>query len=235
MSDPIEQSSFLYGTNGPYIASLYRKYCQDPQLVDEDWRSFFDSLGPEARTVFKDDAAPEWASDHGFPHISQEEGGRGVAQETLDSIQALMLIRAYRVRGHLEANLDPLGLEKRGAHPELDYRTYGFTENDLDREIFIHEVLGFHKATLRQILTKLKETYCGTVGVEFMHMQDPAQKSWVQERVENADPAHRVSSGDRIEILRNLIHAEAFERFLHVKYTGAKRFGLEGEKASFRP
>lgn len=98
---------------------------------------------------------------------------------TLDSIRALMLIRAYRVRGHLYAKLDPLGLSKTDHHPELDYTSYGFTDADLDRPIFIDNVLGMETATLREIIDAVQATYCNLIGVEFMHLQDPEQKSWI--------------------------------------------------------
>ena len=101
-----------------------------------------------------------------------------------NSIRALQLIRSYRVRGHLEADLDPLGLDKRGHHPELDYRSYGFIEADLDRPIFINNLLGRERATLREIIAILRETYCGRIGVEYMHIQDPAEKAWIQEKFE---------------------------------------------------
>src|SRR5207344_1676683 len=103
-------------------------------------------------------------------------------QAVLDSIRALNLIRAYRVRGHLEADLDPLGLENRSFEAELDYRNYGFTQADLDREIFINNLLGRERATLREILALLRETYCGHIGVEYMHIQFPTERAWIQEK-----------------------------------------------------
>ena len=106
---------------------------------------------------------------------------------TQDSLRALMLIRSYRIRGHLIANLDPLGQTTREIHPELDPRTYGFTEADLDRPIFIDQVLGHEYATLREILAILRRTYCGTFAVEFMHISDPDKKAWIQQRIEGKD------------------------------------------------
>src|SRR5207253_11389767 len=103
---------------------------------------------------------------------------------TADSIRALQLIRAYRVRGHLEADLDPLGLEKRGPYPELDYGSYDFSEADLDREIFINNLFGRERATLREIISILRETYCGRVGVEYMHIQVPTERARIQEKSE---------------------------------------------------
>ncbi|MAZ76149.1 MAG: 2-oxoglutarate dehydrogenase E1 component [Micavibrio sp.] len=147
---------------------------------------------------------------------------------TLDSIRAIMLIRAFRVRGHLEANLDPLGLAEKKYHPELDPRHYGFTEADYDRQIFIDGVLGLETASLHEILVALKETYCGTIGVEFMHMVDPAEKAWVQERIEAPHNKTEFTVNGKRAIYQRLIAAEGFENFLHIKHTGTKRFGIDG-------
>ena len=112
-----------------------------------------------------------------------------------DSIRALQLIRAYRVRGHLEADLDPLGLEKRGPYPELDYRSYGFAEADLDREIFFNGLFDLERARLREIIAILRRTYCGKIGVEYMHIQVPAERAWIQEKFEKAAPPPQISGG----------------------------------------
>jgi 2-oxoglutarate dehydrogenase E1 component len=151
-----------------------------------------------------------------------------IRRATLDSIRALMLIRAYRVRGHLEATLDPLGLLKPDAHPELDPRTYGFADFDLDRPIFINYVLGLETATMRQIINVVRNTYCGNIGVEFMHIQGPDEKAWIQERIEGIRNQTDFTERGKEAILGALTRAEVFEQFLDKKYTGAKRFGLEG-------
>ncbi len=143
----------------------------------------------------------------------------------------MQLIRAYRVRGHLEADLDPLGLEKRGPYPELDYRSYGFTESDLDREIFIANLFGRERASLREIIAILRETYCGRIGVEYMHIQAPAERAWIQEKFERRQSRSVPSAGVKKEILRTLTQAETFERFLDRRYTGTKRFGIEGAES----
>ncbi|MEM9469150.1 MAG: 2-oxoglutarate dehydrogenase E1 component [Pseudomonadota bacterium] len=150
---------------------------------------------------------------------------------TLDSIRAIMLIRAYRVRGHLESNLDPLGLMKREYHPELDPRHYGFSETDYDRPIFIDGVLGMETATLREIVEALKETYCGTIGVEFMHMSDPEEKAWIQKRIEQPHNKTDFTVNGKRAIYQRLVAAEGFEQFLHVKHPGTKRFGVDGGEA----
>jgi 2-oxoglutarate dehydrogenase E1 component len=135
------------------------------------------------------------------------------------------------VRGHLEADLDPLGLEKRGHHPELDYCTYGFTETDLDREIFINNLFGRERACLREILAILRETYCGKIGVEYMHIQNPIERAWIQEKFEKRQSRPSLSTTIKKAVLKTLTVAETFERFLDRRYTGTKRFGIEGAES----
>ncbi|MFN3869172.1 MAG: 2-oxoglutarate dehydrogenase E1 subunit family protein, partial [Hyphomicrobiaceae bacterium] len=150
---------------------------------------------------------------------------------TQDSIRALMLIRAYRAMGHLIADLDPLGITERKMHRELKPETYGFMEADLDRPIFLDRVLGFETASIRQILALLRRTYSHHIGVEFMHITSPQQKSWLQERIEGEEKDIRFTVQGKKAILNKLIEAEAFEKFADVKYTGTKRFGLDGGEA----
>jgi 2-oxoglutarate dehydrogenase E1 component len=150
---------------------------------------------------------------------------------TLDSLRAVMLIRAYRIRGHLIADLDPLSLEDKPLHPELDPKSYGFGDDDWHRPIFIDHVLGLETATLSEIIDRLRKTYCGTIGVEFMHIQDPAQKAWIQERIEAIGNQTDFTVKGKKAIYERLVDAEEFERYLHKKYTGTKRFGMDGAEA----
>ena len=158
-------------------------------------------------------------------------GPMASVRATQDSIRALMLIRAYRAMGHLAADLDPLGLAERKVHKELKPETYGFTDADLDRPIFIDKVLGLEIATVREILKILRRTYCWHIGVEFMHITSPAQKSWLQQRIEGKDKDIVFTNEGKKAILNKLIEAEYFEKFADVKYTGTKRFGLDGAEA----
>ncbi|MBQ4823492.1 2-oxoglutarate dehydrogenase E1 component [Leisingera sp. HS039] len=151
-----------------------------------------------------------------------------VQRAVLDSIRALMLIRAYRIRGHLAADLDPLGMRAASAHPELDPKTYGFTDGDMDRPIFIDNVLGLQVATMRQIVDIVKRTYCGTFALQYMHISDPEQSAWLKERIEGYNKEITFTREGRKAILNKMVEAEGFEKFLHVKYTGTKRFGLDG-------
>ncbi|GFE63251.1 2-oxoglutarate dehydrogenase E1 component [Litoreibacter roseus] len=146
----------------------------------------------------------------------------------LDSIRAIMIIRAYRIRGHLAADLDPLGMKEPVPHPELDPKSYGFTEADMDRPIFIDNVLGLETASMREIIAILERTYCGTFALQYMHISDPEQAGWLKERIEGLGKEIHFTREGRRAILNKLVEAEGFEKFLHVKYTGTKRFGLDG-------
>jgi 2-oxoglutarate dehydrogenase E1 component len=156
--------------------------------------------------------------------VSDEQIKRAV----LDSIRALMLIRAYRIRGHLVADLDPLGMRETTPHPELDPKSYGFTDADMDRPIFIDNVLGLQIASLRQILEIIKRTYCGTFALQYMHISNPEEAGWLKERIEGYGKEIQFTREGRKAILSKLVEAEGFEKFLHVKYMGTKRFGLDG-------
>ncbi|RGP35361.1 2-oxoglutarate dehydrogenase E1 component [Pseudotabrizicola alkalilacus] len=154
-----------------------------------------------------------------------------VQRAVLDSIRALMIIRAYRIRGHLIADVDPLNMRDQTPHPELDPRSYGFTEADMDRPIFIDNVLGLQVASMRQIMDIVKRTYCGTFALQYMHISDPEQASWLKERIEGYGKEIQFTREGRRAILNKLVEAEGFEKFLHVKYMGTKRFGLDGGEA----
>jgi 2-oxoglutarate dehydrogenase E1 component len=149
----------------------------------------------------------------------------------LDSVRALMLIRAYRIRGHLIADVDPLQMRDQTVHPELDARSYGFTEADMDRPIFLDKVLGLEMASMRQIMEIVKRTYCGTFALQYMHISDPEQAGWLKERIEGYGKEIAFTREGRKAILNKLVEAEGYEKFLHVKYMGTKRFGLDGGEA----
>ncbi len=154
-----------------------------------------------------------------------------IQRAVLDSIRAIMIIRAYRIRGHLAADLDPLGMVDRNTQPELDPKSYGFTEADMDRPIFIDNVLGLQTASMREIIEIVKRTYCGTFALQFMHISDPEQSAWLKERIEGYGKEIAFTREGRKAILNKLVEAEGYEKFLHVKYMGTKRFGLDGAEA----
>lgn len=160
-----------------------------------------------------------------------EVSDEAVKRAVLDSIRALMIIRAYRIRGHLVADLDPLKMRDDALHPELDPKSYGFTDADLDRPIFIDNVLGLQIASMRQIIDVLKRTYCGTFALQYMHISNPEEAGWLKERIEGYGKEITFTREGRRAILNKLVEAEGFEKFLHVKYMGTKRFGLDGGEA----
>jgi 2-oxoglutarate dehydrogenase E1 component len=188
--------------------------------LDGDWPVAEKVIGEKLRAK-----APQ--PEAGEPGLSEAD----LQRATRESVRALMMIRAFRMRGHLHANLDPLGLEPQKDHEELHPSNYGFAEADYSRKIFIDNVLGLEYATIPEMLAILRRTYCGTIGYEFMHISDPAEKAWMQERIEGPDKEIIFTKEGKRAILVKLVEAEGFERFFDVKYTGAKRFGLDGAES----
>ena len=248
----IDPNSFLFTGNQVYVVEMYQRYLDDPGSVDRRWQDFFSSLHDDAKDLMRERRGATWAPSDArvigngemkpmaetmvqstptpgmYMPVPERISGDRIRQATMDSIHALMLIRAYRIRGHLLANLDPLGLEQPTEHPELDPKTYGFKESDMDREIFINYVLGLESATMREIIAVLKETYCNTIGIEFMHIQDPDEKAWIQERIETIRNQTHFTDRGKLAILGRLVETECFEQYLDKKFTGTKRFGLDG-------
>jgi 2-oxoglutarate dehydrogenase E1 component len=254
-------SSFLYGSNAPYIEDMYARFEQNPGSVDGEWQEFFKSLKDQPADVKRSAEGPSWeqpnwpvtprdelvsALDGNWAAVEKSVGTKlaakaqakgvelsaaDVQQATRDSIRALMLIRAYRMRGHFHANLDPLGIEPPKDHEELDPRSYGFTDADLDRKIFLDHVLGLDFGTLREIVAICQRTYCQTLGVEFMHISNPQQKAWIQERIEGPDKEISFTPEGKRAIMQKLVEADGFEKFCDVKFTGTKRFGLDGAES----
>ncbi|MCC5974873.1 MAG: 2-oxoglutarate dehydrogenase E1 component [Rubellimicrobium sp.] len=257
-NDIFHASSFLQGQNADYIEQLHARFADNPGAVDESWRSFFEALGDSAAEARAEAQGPSWARSDWPPVPSDDltaaldgqwpadpkKAGEKIAAKAaekgvtlteaqvrsavLDSLRALMIIRAYRIRGHLIADLDPLGLRDDKPHPELDPASYGFTPADMDRPIFIDNVLGLEVATMNEILALVKRTYCGTFALQYMHISDPEQAAWLKERIEGYGKEITFTRNGRKAILNKLVEAEGFEKFLHVKYMGTKRFGLDG-------
>ena len=258
-NDAFSLTSFLYGGNADYIEQLYADFQSNPSSVSDEWREFFGGLKDPAADVKKSAEGASWeranwpqtpngeltsaldgnwaavekiVSDKIKGKAAKEGAGLTEAQmraATIDSVRALMMIRAYRMRGHLHAKLDPLGIAQPiDDYNELSPTAYGFTEADYDRKIFIDHVLGLEFATIREMIDILERTYCSTLGVEFMHISNPEEKGWIQERIEGPDKAIAFTDMGKKAILQKLIEAEGFEQFIDVKYKGTKRFGLDG-------
>ncbi|MDC0587219.1 2-oxoglutarate dehydrogenase E1 component [bacterium] len=230
--------SFLNSANAPYVAELYFKYTQNPKSIDDSWKRFFSSLNEDELSIISDFGGPEWKKrdtnvidDISFDKVVRSSSSvdfNSFKTSTLDSIRALRLIRAYRINGHLIANLDPLNLHEKNYHPELDYKSYGFSENDLDREIFIDGSLGLETATLKEIIKILNKTYASSIGVEFLHIQSIEQKQWVQERIEEVNNKTNFTTQGKKAIFQRLVESELFEQYLDKKFLGTKRYGIVG-------
>ncbi|MCW1919675.1 2-oxoglutarate dehydrogenase E1 component [Rhodobacter sp. KR11] len=257
----LHASSFLQGANGDYVDALAARYANDPASVDAQWAEFFRLLGDDSLEQKRQAAGPSWARADWPPMPSDDltaamtgewpaevkAGGKKIVEKAaakgveltetqirravLDSVRAIMLIRAYRIRGHYAADLDPLGMAPKGNQPELDPASYGFTEADMDRPIFLDMVLGLEMASMRQIVEIVKRTYCGTFALQYMHISDPEQAGWLKERIEGYGKEIAFTREGRKAILNKLVEAEGYEKFLHVKYMGTKRFGLDGAEA----
>ena len=253
----LAETSFLYGGNAGFVEDLYSRWANDPKSVDGSWQAFFSTLRDRAEEVKRAVVEPAWtptlppaarpdwlsAVDGMWPAVEAKLAKTVAARQpdataqqiraaTLDSLRAIMMIRAYRMRGHLAANLDPLGLTPPPEDTsELEPSSYGFAESDYDRPIFLDFVLGLETSTIREILQILRRTYCGNVGVQYMHISDPQEKAWLQERIEGKDKEIVFTPEGKIAILKKLIEAETFERFLHKRFPGTKRFGLDGAEA----
>ena len=242
LNEALAQTSFLFGGNAAYIEDLYAQYAKDPNSVDAEWQAFFGALKDDGRIVTKNAEGASWtrpnwpiaangelvaALDGNWASIEAAVGGKvkakaqakgvevsqaEILQATRDSVRALMLIRAYRVRGHLHANLDPLELAPRGDHEELHPSHYGFTDADLDRPIFLDNVLGLEFGTVREIVAILERTYCQTLGVEFMHIADPGEKAWIQERIEGPDKEIAFTREGKRAILQEAHRGRGFRK-----------------------
>jgi 2-oxoglutarate dehydrogenase E1 component len=257
INDILAETSFLYGGNAEFVEQLYAQWAANPGSVEPSWQAFFSQLADRADDVKRAAAPPAWtapsapaarpdwlsAIDGMWPAVEAKVGKAIEARAptasvdeiraaTLDSLRAIMMIRAYRMRGHLKANLDPLGIATTpGDASELDPATYGFAEADFERPIFLDFVLGLETASIREILAILRRTYCGNVGVQYMHISDPKEKAWLQERIEGRDKEIVFTKEGKIAILKKLIEAQGFESFLHRRFPGTKRFGLDGGEA----
>ncbi|MGH1402814.1 MAG: 2-oxoglutarate dehydrogenase E1 component [Alphaproteobacteria bacterium] len=257
MTQATLDQTFLSGVNAEYIAHLYSQYLKNPSNVDDSWQDFFSELNDNEVAFLKELSGASWTpkenakdkrsfgsaavapADGIIVEAANDKAGKAsksvasadVKEAALDSVRALMLIRSYRFRGHLLANLDPLGMKPIGDHPELHPEHYGFTEDDYDRKIFINNMLGMEETTMRALYAALREIYAGTIGVEYMHLSDPDERLWIQERIEEQRNKTEFTVEGKKAILERLTAATGFEQYLQKKHTGTKRFGVDGGEA----
>tara|TARA_Y100000590_G_scaffold218840_1_gene247903 strand:- start:6833 stop:9736 length:2904 start_codon:yes stop_codon:yes gene_type:complete len=243
-----EKTSFLQGSNSPFIEALYLKYLKNPNSIPKSWTEFFDGLGEDQETIRKAILGPSWSpkKNNNLGLNIQEKkletnnekntNGKTTNQTNYEkekelSIKATALIRAYRIRGHLIASLDPLEMMERKYLYELHPADHGFKKEDYNKKIYLHSYMDRNYSTINEIITELKRIYCSTIGVEFMHISDPAEKKWFRERMEKKENHLKFTDNGKKAILNKLIQAEGFEKFLAVKFVGTKRFGLDGAES----
>ncbi|MDB5688048.1 MAG: alpha-ketoglutarate dehydrogenase, partial [Rhizorhabdus sp.] len=250
-----ELTSFLDGGNAAYIEQLHAAYAADPMAVEAEWRDFFGSLEEEALSIREAADGPSWkrknwpmavggeltsamdgnwAPDPSRVKTNAKPAGDqhevDLNEASLDSVRALMMIQAYRLRGHFHANLDPLGLAEARNDKELAPSTYGFTDVDLDRQIFVDGALGMKSATIRELVDQLRARYCSAIGYEFAHISDADQVAWLQQRIEGQDIGF--GREEKRSIVKKLVEVKGYERYLDKKFVGTTRFGLDGAEAT---
>jgi 2-oxoglutarate dehydrogenase E1 component len=254
-NDIMEATSFLSGTNAAFVEQLYERYLADPGSVDPSWQDYFASLSERNLSATQLGQGPQWARGR-RPTLPTDETTLALTGQTpppapktkpgkaapadaactieaaKHSIHAVQMIRAYRMVGHLGADLDPLGITPKTPQATLDPAQYGFTGPALDTPVFVDGVLGFDTATPRQIIEKLRRLYCGAIGYEFMHITDAEQKTWLQRRIEGDEGQVAFTKEGKKAILNKLIEAEGFEKFASTRFVGTKRFGLDGGEAT---
>ena len=246
------KTSFLEGSNSSFIEELYLKYINNPENIPQSWREFFDGLDEDQKIIQTEIQGPSWSpkknnisqiidkvkisAEDNFTKKELLSNGDlatrdGYEKEKEQSVKAIALIRAYRIRGHLIANLDPLGMMERKYLNELHPSNHGFQKEDYNKKIYLREYMDSKYATINEILSFLKKTYCSTIGAEYMHISDPNEKKWFRERMEKKENQLNFTNSGKKFILNKLIQAEGFEKFLAVKFVSTKRFGLDGGEA----
>ncbi len=235
-----EKTSFLHGVNSPFIKELYLKYLNNPKSIPQSWIEFFDGLNDDQEIIKKEILGPSWAprkkSNLEINYNQKNLSNKSPAtvtditneKEKEESVKAIALIRAYRIRGHLIANLDPLGMMERKYLEDLHPADHGFKKEDYNKKIYIGAYMDKGYATINEILSFFRKTYCSTIGVEYMHISDPIEKIWFRERMEKEENKIKFTTNGKKAILNKLIQAEGFEKFLAVKFVGTKRFGIDG-------
>jgi 2-oxoglutarate dehydrogenase E1 component len=213
------ETSFLNGGSASYIEGLAEQYDRDPSSVPNEWRH---ALGTIARRPAPAISGRPSAATH----------APADAPSIRDTIGALALIHGFRSYGHLQANLDPLGIKATGSRADLDYKAHGFSDADLDRAIVVDGTLGLQTTTLRELQAALHARYCGTIGFEYMHIADTEQRQWLRDRIEGPAAVGRLPVDERMNVLEQLVEVKGYERYLDKKFVGTKRFGLDGAEAT---
>ena len=241
------EATFLTKYNNSFIENMYLKFLNNDPSLHESWKLFFNELNEEKEKVFNEIQGPSWSPkkkeiNQNLDQINREikiyksnlnkkkeiNSDENLEKSKEDSVKAIALIRAYRIRGHLIANLDPLGMMERKYLHELHPADHGFKKEDYDKKIYLYSYLDKGYASINEIISFLKKIYCSTIGVEYMHISDPVEKKWFRDRMEKKENQLKFTENGKKAILNKLIQAEGFEKFLALKFVGTKRFGIDG-------
>ena len=229
-------SSHIAGGNAAYVEEMYERYLRDPNSIDPQWCDFFEKLPPVNGTGA--DVPHSTIKEHFVLMARQRQTIRPIQASTVSSdherkqVQVLRLISAFRIRGHQQAVIDPLDIMKREEFPDLTLEYHGLSEADLDTDFQSSTLfIGKEHASLREIIEALKATYCGSIGVEHMHITNTEERRWFQSRMESVRGRPGLGLDAKLHLLERLTAAEGLEKYLGTKYPGTKRFGLEGGEA----
>ena len=231
-----KKTAFLSKSNNAFIEEMYMKFVNNDPSLPDSWAKYFNEIGDEADVIVKEINGPSWSpspkkildkQSQKDLKINGSVSEVEIIKSNANSIKAVSMIRSYRQRGHLIAKLDPLGLLKADYLDELHPESYGFKKGDYNKKIFLGGVTNKQESNIKEILEFLREKYCGSLGYEYMHISNPTERKWFRDRVEKTDDFKFTQNGKEA-ILNKLIQAEGFEKFLHTKYVGTKRFGLDG-------
>jgi len=242
-----EKTSFLNKSNSAFIEQMYLKYINKDTDLPDSWKNYFEGIGDELNNIAKEINGPSWGpkknkinidelqkkidlDESNFKTVSTHENNIDLnsSRSNEDSIKAVSMIRSYRQRGHLIAKLDPLELLKSDYLDELHPESFGFKKEDYQKRIYLGGIINKESSNIKEILGFLKKTYCGPIGYEYMHISNPTERKWFRDRVEKSKDNMNFTKNGKEAILNKLIQAEGFEKFLHTKYVGTKRFGLDG-------
>ena len=242
-----EKTSFLNKSNSAFIERMYLKFVNKEADLPDSWKDYFEEIGDELNIIAKEINGPSWGPKKNKIDIDelqkkieqQEKNSNGVAasesaknlvssKSIENSIKAISMIRSYRQRGHLIAKLDPLDLVKSDYLDELHPEFFGFKKSDYQKNIYLGGLINRENSNIKEILAFLKKTYCGSLGYEYMHISNPTERRWFRKRIEKPEDDFNFTKNGKEAILNKLIQAEGFEKFLHTKYVGTKRFGLDG-------
>ena len=223
-----QKTSFLDKANSGFIESMYLKFVENDPSLPESWKQYFSGLDENTDDVLKEISGPSWGKEIS---INKNNKKKNLETNNIDSVKAIALIRAYRIRGHLIAKLDPLELMNRDYVHELHPSDHGFEKEDYKRKIYLDNYMDLGYANISEILSKLRRIYCSTIGAQYMHISDPKEKVWIRERFEKEENKINFTNNGKKAILNKIIQAEGFEKFLATKYVGTKRFGLDGAES----